>query len=399
MHRVDDAWSVISEHKDKIDFNIICGANEDIPSPYFQIKRDAQDVYKYMHDTNVIDDASYAYFQVIGGRLSDKEFWNNYFANKTTSERLQLIHDAYNFNNPFELGLVVLDDEESKNLIFDVLKNNEDLDDFIIGNNPGVFFDSDTLIYLMETHHLDYVNYPKYFSIILQMIAKDVEADPKYEGSTDVDVLSKDGRFNVLWKSAYEIMDSRIREICVDNTLTMSSFINSDTCRIICENTIHDERLNNIICTLLINSIEFMNYPYKYLSMLYKATGYDLNYKNAIDASTCIMEKNYSYLLSYTMLDVVNCDRFIIKYPFPAGMNCIYDKYDNMIFINGEVKPFDESDIDEFEFAFEYEATGEVPESAINKVDCTDPIEAQITAEELCIATLNFYHKIQDFLG
>ena len=63
MHKVDEAWEIISHYRDNIDFDYIFNNKKEIGEcPYFQIKRDAQDIYKYMYDKNMIDDLSYAYF-------------------------------------------------------------------------------------------------------------------------------------------------------------------------------------------------------------------------------------------------------------------------------------------------------------------------------------------------
>lgn len=417
LSRIDDAWNIISNHKEKINFDTVCGANPDKPSPFFQIKRDAQDVYKYMYDNGIIDDTSYAYFQVIGGKLTNDDFWKKYFEGKSVSERLEMIHDAYNGNNPFELGLVVLNADGSNGykLVFgenadpneyDIsnsdIAEDELLDDYILGRHPGVFFDDKMIYQLIYSKKLKAINYPKYMSIILQMYIADY--------SDNWDERDKE-KLSTFWEGCYELLSTRIREINVDSREAMESFIESTICVDICKsiimpklyndntsdeyNEIIDRDINrskNIIHSILINSLEFMNYPYRTLKLLKDSTGYEIK-KNDIDASECIMEKNYSYLLSYNLLDVVDCSQFIIKYPFPGGMNCIYDKRDNIVFINGEVKPFDEGDIEEFEPAFEYEQTGEVP------TDFATRFESVENAEEICISMLNFYKDIQEFLG
>ena len=164
LSKTDDAWEVITNNKEKIDFNVIFNAVPDKPCPYFQIKRDAQDVYKYMYDKNIIDDISYAYFQVIGGRLLDLDFWKSFIGDKSVSDKLRTIHDCYNGTNPFELGLVVLN-EDARNFIFNNLEDDELLDDYIIGQYPGVFFDKDILLDLMQNKHLDRKNFHRYFGI------------------------------------------------------------------------------------------------------------------------------------------------------------------------------------------------------------------------------------------
>ena len=411
LHKIDDAWEVIENHKEDINFGIILNTDENNPCPYFQLKRDAYDVYKYIHDNNIIDDISYAYFQVIGGKLSDIEFWKYFMGDKSVTDKFLTIHECYNGANPFEIGLVILD-TESKEFMLEGIADKEVLDEFIIGKYPGVFFDKDLLLDLMSNNHLDIINYHKYFSIILQMINTDMKSFKDIEGITsdqsDIDI---DSTYNQFWDTAYETIGSRIATINCNDDESLESFIKSSICKKLIDDAVftdneyledQDERqtalkksrlAHEIIQTILLNSISFMNYPYKYRKMIE-----DLGYKTAdgkiysLDARY-LFEDNYSYVLSYKLLEFVYCDNFIIKYPFPAIMNCIYNIYDNMIFINGECKPYDENDLDEFEFVYDYLYNNEINDDIFKKCQSLSEYE------ELVYAVKEFNDRIQYVLN
>ena len=187
----------------------------------------------------------------------------------------------------------------------------------------------------------------------------------------------------------------------------MTSFIKSSVCKKLVEdatyiNNIYIEDADEkkealkksrtahfIIQTILLNSISFMNYPYRYRKMI-EAVGYVTSDGKIyyLDAKN-LFEDNYSYVLSYKLLNFVDCDNFIIKYPFPSIMNCIYDVYDNMLFVNGESKPYDESDLDEFQFAYNYIYDGTIDDEIFKK--CQSLTEY----EELCYAIVDFNQRIQ----
>lgn len=408
MNKIDDAWEIIQNNMNNINFNIIFNSDKDNPCPFFQIKRDAQDVYKYLYNENIIDDISYAYFQVIGGKLFDINFWKEFMSGKTVTDKFRTIHECYNGTNPFELGLIVLDDE-SWNFMLDGITEDEKLDDFIIGPYPGIFFDINILLKLMGNKNLNYENYPKYFGIILQMFNTDL----KDFDDNDITVIDT---YNSFWDTAYNVLNSRIKEINVNDIESLKSFINSDTCksmiefikikkeelkeigydnddkRIEIQNKIFEKE--NIIQTLLINSLAFMNYPY-FFKTLIESKGY-INSDGRIpiiNAVDCIFEDNYSYILSYKLLDFVNCDGFIIKYPFPAIMNCVYNTKNNMIFINGELKPYDESNLSEFLFAYDYLYSHTINDEIFKKCQSIEEYE------ELVYAIKHFNDDIQTFLN
>lgn len=396
--RPDDAWEVISNHKENIDFNVIFNAVPDKPCPYFQIKRDAQDVYKYMHDTNAIDDISYAYFQVIGGKLLDLDFWRSFMGDKSVSDKLRTIHECYNGNNPFELGLVILD-EDARKFIFENLEGDELLDDYIIGQYPGVFFDKDLLLDLMQNNHLKRSEYHRYFSIILQMINTDVQSYDNKDQIAEV--------YNSFWDTAYAVLKSGISLINVNDKESLDSFINSTLFKSMVESMNEfkttliadpDERQETmekfdtnkrIINTLILNSLAFMNYPHTYFKDLV-SSNYDISNVRVADY---LFENNYAYILTYALLNFVNTTGFIIKYPFPAIMNCVYNYPDNMIFINGEVKPYDEQDLEEFDFVDDYIYSGKIDDELFKKCSSIEEYE------ELVYSVRDFHDKIQELLN
>lgn len=371
IHRIEDAWEAIEQYKEDIDFTKLT------LSPYFQIKRDAKEVYKYMYENDIIDANSYMYFEILSGRLNDTDFWRSVLNGKTTSEKLMLIHESFNGVNPFELGLVALDTEEVHNMIFGNIAEDEKLDDFILGQYPGVFFDNTTLIELIENNHLDSMNYDKYFGIMLQMLLKDNE-DADYS----------DHVFNDFWNLAYNIMGTRIAHIQVDSKKALYTFIASDVCSDIIA-AITPDRSSYILDTILINSIEFMSHPYSVMNTLYNMGLYE-SYKVS---GTCLFERNYPYAITYKMCDAVDTENFIIKYPFPTGMNCIYDKVDNLIYINGEVKPYDEYDLAEFDFVDKYLNNGGIDDEIMTKCQDIDDYEEHVYAVKM------FNEEIQNTLG
>lgn len=398
LGKIDDAWEVISNNKEKIDFNIIFNAVSDKPCPYFQIKRDAQDVYKYMHDTNTIDDISYAYFQVIGGKLIDLDFWKSFMGDKSVSDKLRTIHECYNGTNPFELGMVILD-EDARNFIFENIQDEELLDEYVIGQYPGVFFDRDILLDLMQNNHLKKSNFHKYFGIILQMLNKDVESCNTKEEVAEA--------YNTFWSTAYLSIGDGISLINVNDKVSLDSFINSTVFKTFAEkiNAFKTEVIDDpdkkqdaifevttatrIINTLVLNSLAFMNYPYSYYKDLI-FSNYDIS---GVRVAEYLFETNYAYILTYELLDFVDTTGFIIKYPFPAIMNCVYNYADNMIFIDGKVKPYDENDLDEFNFVDEYIYSSEINDEIFKKCSSIEEYE------ELVYSIKNFNDRIQKLLN
>ena len=313
MHKVEDAWKVISDHKEDIDFKYIFNLDEKRPCPYFQLDRNAADVYKYIHDNNIIDDASYAYFQVLGGRLSDMDFWTKYLAGKSIPERLMAIHEAYNGISPFDMGLVVLSDDD-KDIIFDGLDDTDvKLDEYIIGQYPGIFYDSETIVYLMISNKLEKTNFPRYFNILFKMYEID-----KSDNLADA--------MNKLWNYV-EITNTPIEEIAMDTLPVLDSFIYSNIFA-------NYEDKDEFIDKILVNSLAFMNYPYRYVKLLKSVVAMDLT-KHKVSATNLDPDK-YPYVLSYKLLDIVDTSMFKIKYPFPAISNVIYNSDKHIIYKDGE---------------------------------------------------------------
>lgn len=344
MSKVDKAWEIIEKFKEEIDYEKIFNLSPDSQCPYFQLKRDAKDVYKYMHDQGIIDDISYEYFQVLGGSISDIDFWTNIFEGMSTSEKLCAIHEAFNNVNPFDVGVVNLT-KESEELIFGNLQDGEYLDDFIIGKNPGVFFDWKMIMNLIDTNHLKEENFPIYMDILFEMsnaINNQIDGD--------------------LWSYALKKCGEDIDRIPLNTVLRLDSFIESDVFK-----TLVEEGVNYTINKMLLNSLAFMNYPYRYRDMLAKRN-YDIN---CVNVSDYLEDKNYPYVLSYKLLSFVNTDDFIVKYPFPAVFNCIYNSSKGKIFANGKIiyinDPDEEALFNEtFAFTYEYE-NGNIDEGIMDK--------------------------------
>lgn len=329
LDRVSDAWDVIRNHLADIDFQYIFNVKEDSKCPYFQLDRTAQDVYNYMYNENIIDDRSYAYFQVLGGALYDIDFWKDKFDGLSVSQKLMKIYESYNFNNPFDIGLITLD-ENSLNIVMDGLEDNEKLDDFIIGQHPGVLFDYRTLIDLMINGHLLPENFAQYFGIVLQMM--------QINSASEYDVVNVYDIMYELYKNNSEFDPG---DVTIDTVYKLDAFIKH-----VNSAAIDDKKY---IYSVLVNSIAFMNYPYKYLTGEFSELPNDvLNY---------LKPKNYPYVLTYKLIpSKLNTDMYITKYPFPAVFNCIYNKTKKIMFVNGEIIGLDDID-NTFEFVYNYPET------------------------------------------
>ena len=120
------------------------------------------------------------------------------------------------------------------------------------------------------------------------------------------------------------------------------------------------KRILERIVKMIINSLAFMNYPYRYKNMLY-----DIRFQiDNIRVGDYLKPENYPYVLSYKLLSFLNTDDFIIKYPFPAVYNCIY--YKGTVFLNGKIVKYEDAD-SELEFVHEYYSTGKINESINEK--------------------------------
>ena len=213
--------------------------------------------------------------------------------------------------------------------------------------------------------------------------------------------------YNTFWDTAFMVIGEAISLINVNDKESLDSFINSALFKAMVEeindvkqSLIEDpderqevmKRFNknkNIINTLILNSLAFMNYPHSYLKDLI-ASNYNIS---GVRIADYLFEDNYAYVLTYALLDFVDTNGFIIKYPFPAIMNCVYNYPDNMIFINGKVKPYDEHDLEEFDFVDDYIYSGKINDELFKKCSSIEEYE------ELVYSVRDFNDRIQELLN
>ena len=192
INKPEEAWEVIREHKEDIDFVYIFNGIKDSPCPFFQLSREDVGVYKYLYETKQIDSRSYAYFQIICNDTSDIDFWKSYFVEAyndmhpeadfratsceqlTVNDKLDILNQSFNGNNPFEVGLIALD-RDFYNIIFGDSKIDRLLDEYIIGSKPSILFTADMIKDLITNNHLDPENIVKYMNIIYEFWVKDNE--------------------------------------------------------------------------------------------------------------------------------------------------------------------------------------------------------------------------------
>lgn len=332
INRPDDAWKIIREHKENIDFVYIFNGLKDNPCPFFQLSREDVAVYKYLFETKQIDDRSYAYFQLICNDVSDIDFWETYFVTAyndihpenvtvitshtqlSVNDKLDIINQSFNGNNPFEVGLIALTDKFYK-LIFTDSAINGLLDDYIIGSKPGILFTGDMIRTFIDNNNLDPENIVKYMNIIYEFWSKDNEIN---------DSDAKDTYD--FWTYAWETIGDKISRMKFDTLDKLLSFIESEAIH-----TMNVSGFYHTIAEIIFNSLAFLNYPYVVKEKL-EENKIELSY---LYPEEFIHGENLPFILTYKLLPFINTDA-IASYPFPAVYKCIYDGYDN-VYMNGEI--------------------------------------------------------------
>ena len=310
LNKINLAWELIENNLDDIDFTGITSFE------YFQLDRNAVKVFKYMKDNNIIDDETYAYFQVLGGKLSDIEFWKNRFNEKSlisTEQKLEELYNSFNGINPLDVGLIE-ESEELFNLLDLDNQKDVDLSDYIIGAKTSVFFTSNTLIKMIENNNIIKEKYHEIINLILQQY--------QYIGDTS------DEEYYALYELAYNLLNKNFIQIKFDTLNKLEKLIKSE---------IFKSFDHELVCNIMINSIAFMNYPHYINQLLIKYSDFSIIGEKV---SKYINPVNYPYVLTYKLLDILDTDDFIIKYPFPSYCNMIFNKDSNILFINGRVFTF-----------------------------------------------------------
>lgn len=333
MSKYKDAWDYIVEYKDKVDYSIIKH------SKYFIIDPEQSEYFKYLHDNNIIDDVEYSYFDVINSILDDMDFWKKRFDGHSTSEKLTMLHEAFNGINPYQQGLVE-PNEEILHLIFDNIQPDEKLDEFIIGDKPALFFTPLVLIDLLSSGNLDRSKTLKYADIILLT----------YEALTnsgELDVEIPDD----FWDGLFEVLGSDIEKLPLDSIFTLKQFLKSRYVQNIIKITnsggldetaddmddvdAYDE-LDKIISTV-IRSLVFSMYPYRVMDILKDNEIYIYHEK--------LSHFHYKpeYLPVYLLSGIFDMDGILVSSVLPMSeiaTTIAFDTFLKRIYVNGkEIDP------------------------------------------------------------
>lgn len=321
--KYEDAWSNIRANLDKVDFNAIFAC------PFVQLDRMAIDVYKYMHDNNIIDDASYRYFEVLSGSLNDWDFWKSKLDGKTVEEKLRFLNESYNGVlgvNPYELGLINLTPEQ-KDYIFGDLKEGEKVD-FIFNEAPCVNIDPTLMRALIFNNNLQPSLAGKYFDILFKMYL--TMYDFNDEEYTDF--------YKKFFESIKEYTDmdfggSTPEDILIDMNI---SDVNHLIFAVKTMNAIYGIGYvaNQKYCSsmeVLINNPLMLMFSNTIIEKVYGD-----KFKN-IKVSNFLKPCNYSLAISYKLNPMFDMSGLIIKNPFPGKFPMIYNYYSGILFYNGKV--------------------------------------------------------------
>ena len=162
-NKISDAWDNIRANKEIIDFLDI------FKCPFMQLDRTAVDIFKYMHDNNIIDDMNYMYFEALSGKLNDWDFWKKKFENKDTVEILDMLNQSFNLapnSNIYQIGLIDLTDEQEE-YIFDKLKDGQLLD-FAMTDRPSINIKPEIIVNLIINNHFNDKNVGLYFKVVME---------------------------------------------------------------------------------------------------------------------------------------------------------------------------------------------------------------------------------------
>ena len=327
-NKAETAYERIINHKRSFtgeDFKDI------MSSPFMQLDRTATDLYKYMHDEHIIDDDSYAYFEVLSGKLNDWEFWAKRFDGKSTTEILNNLHNAFNDIfvaknvNPYELGLVTLTEEQDE-YIFSRLMEGEKVD-FLFAESPSINVLPARILDLLMDNHLNNSMAGYYLKIVYHMLT--VIADQNMRSSESF-TEENDSTYLGFWKfvtdycKKYEL--SYVDTVKAMDLETLDKLINFIRFSYATGHSF------NAVLDVAINNMMTINYPYEILKAIYGGIGIDfINRKDSgtilssIDVSEYLDDDKMGLVLSYYLHPIFETSAYFFKYPFPHGFPIVYN--------------------------------------------------------------------------
>lgn len=321
----EDAWDNIRANKEIIDFTDLF-----TKCPFIQMDRLATDIYKYLHDNNIIDDASYRYFEVLSGKLNDWDFWKTLFDGKSTTEMLDIIYDSYNnvFTtqniNPYELGLVSLE-KDQLDYIFGDLKEGVKVD-AIFNERPCINIEPEIMRALIFNDNLQRELAGKYFGILFNIYnAMGIEIgepdDDEFFTAFFRSIIQYSVKYNV--SPTDIIIDMNINEI--DKFVKIIKHlktVNSET----------DIAYSFDILEVITNNALMLIYSNTILDIVLGEED-----THTVSANHYLKPINYAMIVSFALNPRIDTSEFIIKYPFPGKFPAVYNKAKNILFMNGKV--------------------------------------------------------------
>lgn len=312
----DEAWKLIESSIENIDLTKI------ISSPYFKISTSAVSVYRYMYDNGILDPVQYSQMNIICNTL-DREYWTDIF-NKcgTVSDMLKEIHLSYGTLNPLDVGLIDMP-EWVWDIIIGKIKDDEFIDEYIIGDEPGLRFMPDQIRYLIDTNHID-KTYLHVYCDMLYLVEKYTTND--IHNRHDIFKMAADNKITIggSTHSSITFMDFSEFE-------TLTDFIDY-VCDLDFEHDDGDTELFEIeenLLMILFNNINFITNPYTLYNMI--PLGIDIKkYK----VSRYLHVKNYAFVNAYKFLPFMDTSDFVVLYPMmDINYPCIYCASTSMLHI------------------------------------------------------------------
>lgn len=376
--RKDDAWRLIEDNLEVVDFK------EVIQCPFIELKRDAVNVYKYMYDHDIIDKKSYMYFEVLSGKLNNWDFWKQELDGLSVTQRLEILHDSYNdifVNqniNPYQLGLVHLTNEQFA-FIFKNLEVNEMID-FIFEDKPCIDVDPIHIQEFLMNSNLNPNKCVKYFNILFDV----------YNHLYDIE----DDQYTDFYYSFFDFIDEYFKKVlAADDSVDIFSAVGifsrlnidklSKMYKIL-DWMEHNESDLSFKLRFAINSPITLNYSYSIMNYIAP------DMENIKVAEFLYADDNMGFVLSYKLHPLFDTSDFIIKYPFPQGCPMIYSKFDNMILIGDESKPYEESNFDFIDDYIYGEAVNDELFKNFNSID---------EYKEFILAASKFRDEVNDCIG
>lgn len=337
-HKMDDAWSMIKENKEIIDFNDLF-----TKCPFIQMDRLATDVYKYLHDNSIIDDKTYRYFEVLSGKLNDWDFWKNLFSGKSCIEMLKIINESYNNIfveeniNPYELGLVSLT-KEQLDYIFGDLEEGEKVDS-IFNEMPCINIEPDILRALLFNNNLQPELAGKYFGILFNI----------YNAMYDI----TDKEYTDFYKAFFESIIQYSH--CIQDTVFDKSNV-LDPSNIVIDMNINDiekfmiiiDILNSIkepklgdefnLEKIIINNALMITQSNRLITKYTEITEFNPEKSDLKpEIAKLLKPENYAMAVTFIMNPILNMDNMVIRYPFPGKYPAVYNKLTKDLFMNGKI--------------------------------------------------------------